>query len=75
MSSEAWVFLGAALALAFLLAVALGGNADLAAENRRLRRALRKAQHPSARILPGETPLFDVTLAEIRALPTTDGAA
>ena len=34
-----------------LLTVAIGGNADLAAENRRLRQALAEAQRPGLRVV------------------------
>lgn len=37
MTGEAWVFLALAIAVGVLLAIALGGNAHIVAENRRLR--------------------------------------
>ncbi len=64
MNGPAWVFLTAWWATMLLLAIACGGNADLSKENRRLRRALTKAQQPA-----GPAPLFDATLADILALP------
>ena len=49
MTTEAWIFLSIALLASVLLVIALGGDAQLAAENRRLRRALADALHPSRR--------------------------
>ena len=68
MSAAAWVFLAAWAASSLLLFVALGSNSDLAKENRRLRRALAAARHPARVLLPGREPIFESTLAEIRAL-------
>lgn len=46
----AWSFAALAVVLALLLAIAVNGNADLAEENRRLRRDLRDhLNHPSTR--------------------------
>lgn len=75
-----WILLGLLVVASVLLTIAIGGYSDLAAENRRLLQALVNAHHPSARIAPGENPIFDVTLAEIQALAqleadTAGGAA
>lgn len=53
MTAVAWVFLVAWLVTGLLLAIAIGGNADLTGQNRRLRHKLAKAtQHPSIRLVP-----------------------
>jgi len=51
-SAAAWVFLGALVVVSLLLMVAVGANADLAAENRRLRRGLARL-HPAGRSVSG----------------------
>lgn len=47
--AAAWFFGGLSVTFLVLLLIALGGNSELAEENRRLRRALIRTAHPSTR--------------------------
>lgn len=77
MNAASWVFLGALLVVSVLLTVVIGAYAELAAYCRALRRENKKLRHPATRLLPGDSPIFDLTLTEIRSLPesTPGGAA
>lgn len=71
MTAVAWFLLGVLVVVSMLLTVSVGGNADLARQNRALRRENSRLRHPSRSILPGTNPIFDGTLAEIRGLDET----